>query len=207
MPALGQRGGGVLDLGARQAIDDAGVAGVALADEGLELGRRVLLVDDFVADVRAVEARDEARRAGKPEPRRRSPCASVSSAVAVSAMRGTSGKRSAMHGQADIFRAEIVPPLRHAMRLVDREQRDLGAAEQRRGSAASAAARARRRAGRDRRRAAAARPRAASSNDSVEFSTAALTPASSRPATWSRISAISGETTMPQPSRNSAGNW
>ena len=45
-------------------------------------------------------------------------------------MRGTSGKRSAMHGQADIFRAEIVPPLRHAMRLVDRKQRDLGLAEQ-----------------------------------------------------------------------------
>jgi len=40
----------------------------------------------------------------------------------------------------------------------------------------------------------------------VEFSTAALTPASSRPATWSRISAISGETTMPQPSRSKDGN-
>ena len=31
----GQRGGGILDLGARQAIDDAGVARMALADEGL----------------------------------------------------------------------------------------------------------------------------------------------------------------------------
>ena len=35
---LGQRGGGVLDLGARQAVDDAGVAGVALGDEGLGAG-------------------------------------------------------------------------------------------------------------------------------------------------------------------------
>ena len=35
-----------------------------------------------------------------------------------------------MHGQADIFRTEIVPPLRHAMRLVDRKQRDIGLAEQ-----------------------------------------------------------------------------
>ena len=59
----GQGCRGVLDLGARQAIDDAGIAGVALADEGLELGRGVLLLDDFVADVRAVETRDKARRA------------------------------------------------------------------------------------------------------------------------------------------------
>src|SRR6185437_10817392 len=40
---------------------------------------------------------------------------------------------------------------------------------------------------------------AASSHDRVEFSTAALTPASISPATWSRINAISGETTMQQP--------
>ena len=65
---FGQRGRGVLDLGARQAVDDAGVAGVALGDEGLELRRRVLLVDDFIADVRAIEARDKRPRAGKPEP-------------------------------------------------------------------------------------------------------------------------------------------
>ena len=36
----------------------------------------------------------------------------MASAVAVSAIRGTSGKRSARHGQADIFGTEIVPPLR-----------------------------------------------------------------------------------------------
>ena len=65
---LGQRGRGILDLGARQAIDDAGIAGVAFADEGLELRRRVLLVDDLVADIRAVETRDKARRIGEPQP-------------------------------------------------------------------------------------------------------------------------------------------
>ena len=65
---LVQRGRGVLDLGARQAVDDAGVAGVALGDEGFQLGLRVLLVDDLVADVRAVETRDEARRVVQPEP-------------------------------------------------------------------------------------------------------------------------------------------
>ncbi len=65
---LGQRDCCVLDLGARQAVDDAGVAGMAFADEGLELGRRVLLVDDFISDIGAIETRDELRRVGKPEP-------------------------------------------------------------------------------------------------------------------------------------------
>ena len=126
---VGQRSGGILDLGARQAIDDAGVAGMALGDEGLQLRRRVLLVDDLIADVRAVEARDEARRAGKPEP--------LDDLLARQFVGGR-GQRDARHvgkalgdrRQADIFRAEIVPPLRHAMRLVDRKQRDLGPAEQ-----------------------------------------------------------------------------
>ena len=40
------------------------------------------------------------------------------------------GKAFGEDGQPDIFRAEIVPPLRYAMRLVDREQRDIGLAEQ-----------------------------------------------------------------------------
>src|SRR5713101_3046033 len=64
----GQRGGDVFDLGARQAVDDAGVAGVALSDEGFELRRCVLLLDDLISDIRAVETRDKTRRAGKPEP-------------------------------------------------------------------------------------------------------------------------------------------
>ncbi|MGY3510996.1 hypothetical protein ACVIQY_003971 [Bradyrhizobium sp. USDA 3051] len=46
----------------------------------------------------------------------------------------------------------------------------------------------------------------ASCGVSDEFSAAALTPASSMAATWSRISAIKGDTTTPQPSRSSAGN-
>ena len=51
------------------------------------------------------------------------------SAVAVSAMRGTPGKRSAEFGELQIFRAEIMPPLADAMRLVDGEQRDLHAVQ------------------------------------------------------------------------------
>ena len=127
---LGQRSRGILDLGARQAIDDAGIACMALADEGLELRRRVLLVDDLIADVRAVEARDKARRIGQPQP--------LGDLLAREVV-GGGGQRDARHigktlrdhGQADIFGAEIMPPLRHAMRLVDGKQRDFGATEQR----------------------------------------------------------------------------
>ena len=168
--------------------------------------RRVLLLDDPVADVGRSKL---AMKRGAPSRRSRSTISLrvSSSAVAVSAIRGTSRKALGEHRQPDVLRAEIVPPLRDAMRLVDREQRDARRARAGRGSAASAAAPARHRADRARPRAGAARPRTLPRSDSVEFSTAALTPASRSAATWSRISAISGETTMPQPSRSSAGNW
>ena len=52
------------------------------------------------------------------------------SAVAVSAMRGTSGKRSCSTESCAIFGAEIMAPLRDAMRLVDGEERDVGARQQ-----------------------------------------------------------------------------
>src|SRR5258708_6306110 len=125
----GQRGGDVFDLGARQAVDDAGVTWVALGDEGLELRRRVLLLDNFISDIRPVEARDKARRAGKPEP--------LDDLLSGELIRG-SGQRDPRHirktlgkdRQADIFRAEVVPPLRYAMRLVDRKQGDISAIEQ-----------------------------------------------------------------------------
>ena len=126
---LGQGGGGIFDLGARQAVDDAGVAGMALGDEGLELRRRVLLVDDFIADIGPVETGDETRRAGKAQP---------VDDLAAGQVIGGGGERDARHvgkafrddRQADIFRTKIMPPLRHAMRLVDRKQGDVGAAEQ-----------------------------------------------------------------------------
>ena len=47
---------------ARQAVDDARLTGVRLADEGEQLRARVALVGDGVADVRAVEARHEHAR-------------------------------------------------------------------------------------------------------------------------------------------------
>ena len=70
---IGQRGNAgfaerrrdVFDLGARQAIDHAGVAGMAFPDEVLQLRGGILLVDDLVADVGPVEACDELRRVGE----------------------------------------------------------------------------------------------------------------------------------------------
>ncbi len=107
---LGQGISGVLDLGARQAIDDAGVSGVAFADEGFELGRRILLFDDLITNIRAVETRDEAWCAGKPE---------AGHDLLARHFVGGRGQCNARHvgkafgdrGQADIFRAEIMPPL------------------------------------------------------------------------------------------------
>jgi hypothetical protein len=55
--------GAFLDLLAALAIDDAGVALVLVAQEAQQLLLRVVLLDDRVADVRAVEAADELARA------------------------------------------------------------------------------------------------------------------------------------------------
>jgi hypothetical protein len=49
--------------------------------------------------------------------------------------------------------------------------------------------------------------RSVSSKVWVEFRKAARTPTSASASTWSCISAISGETTTPTPSRSSAGIW
>ena len=126
---LAQGGGGILDLGARQAIDDAGIAGVALGNEGFQLRRCVLLVDDFIFDIRAVETGDKARRVGQPE--------AIDDLLAGKLI-SRGGQRDARHvrktlgyhRQADVFRSKVVSPLRHAMRLVDRKQGDPRAAEQ-----------------------------------------------------------------------------
>ncbi len=101
---------------------------MALGDEGFQLGLRVLLVDDFIFDIRAIETRNETRRAGKPQPIDDLPAGKVVGRGRQSDARHL-GKTLGYHRQADIFRAKVVPPLRHAMRLVDRKQGDLGAAE------------------------------------------------------------------------------
>jgi hypothetical protein len=119
----------LLDLFARQAVHDAGVARMLGADEVEQLLAAGGLFDDRITDVRAVEGGDE-----------------FTGVVELQAVRdlvarllvGRGRERDARHvgkllvqdRQADVFRAEIVAPLRDAVRLVDREQRDARIVEQ-----------------------------------------------------------------------------
>ena len=65
----------------------------------------------------------ETNRRAPSSPRRSTISSRVTrSAVAVSAMRGTPGKRSCS-SELHVFGTEVVAPLRHAVRLVDGEQR------------------------------------------------------------------------------------
>ena len=124
---LGQPLRGLLHLLARQAVDDAGVAGVAIhvlgADEAQQLLTRAVLLDDGVADVRTVEAGEEDARVRQRQP--------LNDLVARDGI-GRGGERNArhvretlvQHRELDILRPEIVPPLRHAVRFVDGKQAD-----------------------------------------------------------------------------------
>ena len=91
---------------------------------------RLVLRHDPVLDVGPVEAGHEA--AGRPQLqplgdlRRGWP----SVAVAVSAIRGTSGQRSCSTESAQVVGPEVVAPLGDAVRLVDGEERDLPPVEQ-----------------------------------------------------------------------------
>ena len=131
------------------------------------------------------------------------------SAVAVSAMRGTSGKRSCSTASSQIFGAEVVAPLRHAVRLVDREQRESAARQQ------LEEARRQQPLGRDveqvelaRRAAPARRARGAADVERRVEERGAHAEPGAAPSTWSCISAISGETTTPSARRrHSAGIW
>ncbi len=202
----GQPRGRLVDPAARQAIDDARLARMLAADEGEQLRARIVLVDDRVADVGPVEARHEHARVGE-----RQPFDDLGPREGI----GSGGERDArhcrialvQHRQAEILGPEIVAPLRNAVRLVDREQRDVRAIDE------LEAARREQPLRRDveqielPRRERALDPRATPAPGSDELSAAARTPACVSAATWSCISAISGETTTAVPSRSSAGIW
>jgi hypothetical protein len=99
------------------------------ADEVEQLRARIVLFDDAIADIRPVEARHENARVVERE--------TVHDLVARNGV-GRCGERDArhvrkafvQHRQLDIFWPEIMPPLRHAVRLVDREEADARAFEQ-----------------------------------------------------------------------------
>ena len=125
----GQPVGDLLDPLARQAVDDAGVGRVALFEKAPQPVTGVAAVADRIVDVGPVEAVNEAGRVGQVE---------LGDDLATGA--GVSGR-----GQGDarylvealvqqrellVLLAEVVTPLRNAVRFVDREQRDPAALQQ-----------------------------------------------------------------------------
>ena len=126
---VAQEFGGFLDPGARQAIDHARFALVLVLDHVQQLLAHLVLFDDAVADVGAVEAGDEMARFVQRQALRD---------FASGGRGGGGGQRDArhvgpalvQHRQAQVFRAEVVAPLRHAVRFVDGEQRDAAAFQQ-----------------------------------------------------------------------------
>ena len=109
---------------AAEAVDDAGLAG-APVEEGLELVQRLALLDDRVADVGPVEARDVARRVAEAQAR-----AHVVARLRVGGGRagddGHAGEQPAQLAELHVLGAEVVAPLADAMRLVDGEQGEAG---------------------------------------------------------------------------------
>ena len=125
----GQSLGGLLHLGARQAVDDARLAVVARAQEGEQLPRRVGLRHHLVADVGTIEAGDEETGARQ---------AQVLEDLAPRRLVGGRGERDARHPreaarqhvETAVLGTEVVAPLAHAVGLVDGEQRERRAVEQ-----------------------------------------------------------------------------
>ena len=125
-----QEGRHLLGAVARRAVDDARFPLVAIANEAQQLLVAVALLDDPVADVGAVEAGDEGLGIlqGKPV-----------DDLAAGEIVGGGGERNAWHiwkfiGQAtqpDVFGPKVVPPLRDAVRLVNGNQGQLAAMQQR----------------------------------------------------------------------------
>lgn len=117
-----------VDLLARQAVHNARVA-AALAKEGHQLLARRFLGYDAIEDVRPVKARQEALGALQVQ---------ALDNLFAGAHIGGGGQRNARHmreqlgqlPQLQVFGAEIVAPLRHAVRLVDGKQRDVQIAQE-----------------------------------------------------------------------------
>ena len=119
---VAQPRGDRIDAAPRQAIHDAGF--VATRRQELEqLCARVGFHRDAVADVRPIETADEANRIGQLEAHH--------DLVARARVRGRgqchprhAGEVLLQHVEPEVVLAEVVAPLRHAVRFVDRDQRN-----------------------------------------------------------------------------------
>ncbi len=122
-------GRGLFDRPPRQAIDDAGVARVLVVEKAQQVVARAVLGDHAVEEVRPVEAGGEDRRRCEMQPLGD---VAPSRPVGGGGQRDQRGIGKTLLEDAErlVVAAEIVAPLRDAMRLVDREQRDLDAVQQ-----------------------------------------------------------------------------
>ena len=198
---------GLLHRLAGEAVDDAGVAGVLGAQQRQQL---VAWACPWARSGTRCWAgrsspRTDGRRAGRAGSRSPARWPRWRSRSARSAAR--SGQRSPSIASAEVVGAEVVAPLRHAVRLVDGEQRDAAAVEQ-----LAAVEGTRQPLGRQVEQVELAGEvgrldRAAFGGVWVELRNAARTPSAASASTWSCISAISGEMTTPVPGRTSAGTW
>ena len=119
---VGEPLGGLVHLVARQAVDDARLAGVFGAQQAQQLFAGAVLAFDAVLDIGPVEAGHIVARAGEVQ--------ALGDFRAGARVRG-GGERDARHlgeftvqqGELQIVAAEVVAPLRHAVGLVDGEQR------------------------------------------------------------------------------------
>ena len=191
-----------------QAVDDAGLARRARAQKPQQLRARIVLVDDRVADVRPVEARHEDAARGS-SASRLGDLARASAGRRWRSARCAAPRESARAAPtaAGTRAGNRAPTARRSAPRRSRTARSWRAAEQ------LEAARREQPLGRDVEQVELAGQQApldgAATRLRVErrVEAAARTPACRSAATWSCISAISGETTMPVPSRSSAGSW
>ena len=119
--ALGvEPGSGFVDLAARQTIDDSGRTAMD-AEKGEQLPARIVALDDGVADVWPVETGNEQARVLEAEAADDLlPCQLVRCRRQGDAR--NAGEALVQLRELDVLRPEVVPPLRNAMRFVDREQ-------------------------------------------------------------------------------------
>ncbi len=119
----------LLDALAAQRVDDARGALGLRADEREQLLARLDLRVDAVLDVRPVEARDEVLRVGQPQ---------ALGDLAVRRVGRGRGERDARDAgellaeiaEREVVGAEVVAPLRHAVRFVDRDDAQRAALQQ-----------------------------------------------------------------------------